>query len=62
MVDDWLCIPFITTGDVLEVGEKLLVAKGGEGGGPSNGFKAQRGHDHTLILDLKLIADIGLVG
>lgn len=49
-------------GEVNEVGEKVLLARGGEGGNASNNFLGQKGQSHTLRLDLKLIADIGLVG
>ena len=49
-------------GEVNEVGDKVLAARGGSGGGPQNGFVAEKGHQHSVNLDLKLIADIGLVG
>lgn len=42
--------------------EKLLLAKGGVGGSPGNGYSAQAGHSFNLSLDLKLIADVGFVG
>jgi GTPase involved in cell partitioning and DNA repair len=49
-------------GEVNEVGDKLLVAAGGAGGGPDNDFIGQEGELVSIQLDLKLIADIGLVG
>lgn len=49
-------------GEVNEPGEKLLICKGGCGGGPDNGFIGQRGQHLPLILDLKLLADVGFVG
>lgn len=49
-------------GEVNSAGEKVVVAKGGRGGDPHNGFQGQKGEAHSIILDLKLVADIGLVG
>ncbi|XP_064634387.1 GTP-binding protein 10-like [Lineus longissimus] len=49
-------------GDMNEVGMKVKVATGGIGGGPENNFAGQRGVSRNITLDLKLIADIGLVG
>ena len=43
-------------------GEKLLIAKGGIGGHPRNGFLGTRGQEYPIKLDLKLVSDIGLVG
>ena len=45
-----------------EEGATCLAARGGEGGSPSNSFIGQKGQSHTVTLDLKLIADVGLVG
>lgn len=45
-----------------EPGETLLVARGGDGGSPSTEFVAGPGQSHMVRLDLKLIADVGLVG
>ncbi|XP_043677503.1 GTP-binding protein 10 homolog isoform X2 [Vespula pensylvanica] len=49
-------------GELNEANLKLLVAKGGLGGCPETGFCGQKGQSRTIILDLKLIADVGLVG
>ncbi|KAL2719031.1 LOW QUALITY PROTEIN: GTP-binding protein 10 isoform X2 [Vespula squamosa] len=49
-------------GELNEADLKLLVAKGGLGGCPETGFCGQKGQSRTIILDLKLIADVGLVG
>ncbi|XP_062601726.1 GTP-binding protein 10-like [Saccostrea cucullata] len=49
-------------GDLDEEGKELVVAKGGSGGNPSNGFEGTKGEAKTVDLNLKLIADIGLVG
>ncbi|GLH12480.1 GTP-binding protein 10 [Gryllus bimaculatus] len=49
-------------GDLNEDQAKILVAKGGPGGSPLTQFTGLRGEAGTIILDLKLIADVGLVG
>src|SRR5215211_7726867 len=60
--------------DMTHVGQKVLLAKGGNGGfgnayfttstnrAPRRANPGQEGQEHTLILRLKLIADAGLVG
>lgn len=45
-----------------EEGATCLAAGGGAGGCSGNSFIGQRGQSQTLTLDLKLIADVGLVG
>jgi GTPase involved in cell partitioning and DNA repair len=45
-----------------EEGQRLVIAKGGEGGGPESEFVGQKGETLSIQIDLKLIADIGLVG
>ncbi len=61
-------------GEILENGEELLVAKGGRGGKGNSYFATathqsprewqpgEEGQERTLELELKLIADVGLVG
>ncbi|OQR74218.1 GTP-binding protein 10-like [Tropilaelaps mercedesae] len=48
--------------DLVQPGEKFLVAAGGAGGTPRNGFMGRKGTDAVIGLFLKLIADIGFVG
>jgi GTPase involved in cell partitioning and DNA repair len=48
--------------DLDKVGTKVMVAQGGQGGGPTNNWFGLKGQFKYLRLDLKLIADIGLVG
>ncbi|XP_045169494.2 GTP-binding protein 10-like isoform X2 [Mercenaria mercenaria] len=49
-------------GDLNEEGQEVIAARGGEAGGPENNFNGKKGEAHSVTLDLKLIADIGLVG
>jgi GTP-binding protein len=61
-------------GDLVEPGQRLVIAKGGRGGRGNARFAnsvrqtpriAERGEpaqEHTLRLELKLIADVGIVG
>ena len=60
--------------DLSQQGQKVLVAKGGKGGlgnvhfatsrnqAPRIATKGEPGKEHRLILDLKLIADVGIIG
>lgn len=41
---------------------KLLVAQGGTGGCERTGFCGVKGESRTIVLDLQLIADVGLIG
>lgn len=62
------------TWEVLNVGERILIAQGGKGGRGNWHFKSpthqtpqeyeegKPGQQRTLFLELKLIADVGLVG
>ncbi len=50
------------TGEINAAGERLLVANGGAGGNHYNGFCGQKDLTKRLTIDLKTIADIGLVG
>lgn len=49
-------------GEINKEGEEILVANGGVGGHPKNGFLGVKGQVRSVKLDLKLIADVGLVG
>lgn len=49
-------------GDLNEPNSELIVARGGEGGNKSNGYCGRKGENKSVKLELKLIADIGLVG
>jgi hypothetical protein len=49
-------------GEVNKEGESLVLAKGGSGGSQENKFLAEKGEIYHIHLDLKLIADVALVG
>lgn len=64
----------VVLGEVIEDGQELVIAKGGRGGrgnksylsnmnrAPRNADPGEAGEEHWLWLDLKLLADVGLVG
>ncbi|XP_054847575.1 GTP-binding protein 10 [Eublepharis macularius] len=49
-------------GELNKTGDRLLVARGGIGGSPVTNFLPTKGQAYSIHLDLKLIADVGLVG
>ncbi|XP_037640112.1 GTP-binding protein 10 [Sebastes umbrosus] len=49
-------------GDLNTEGDRLMVAKGGPGGTIRSAFESSKGQTKHIRLDLKLIADLGLVG
>lgn len=49
-------------GQINQEGDTIIVARGGPGGNAENGFLGHFGQVHHIRLDLKLIADVGLVG
>ncbi|XP_014293902.1 GTP-binding protein 10 homolog [Halyomorpha halys] len=49
-------------GEIDKEGEKVLIARGGIGGCKDNGFCGLKGDSGSVTFDLKLIADVGLVG
>ena len=53
---------FVYEGDINKAGDRVLVARGGDGGMQSNHFVGQKGDALSVTLDLKVISDIGFVG
>lgn len=53
---------YVYLGELNSEGEKLIVAKGGPGGCEQTGYCGLKGERRAIILDLKLIADVGLIG
>lgn len=45
-----------------EEGKTCVVARGGFGGNAYNNYLGMKGQAYSVTLDLKLIADVGLVG
>jgi len=56
------CLVICCEGDVNKVGDKVLIARGGDGGMQSNQYIGQPGDTLCITLDLKVISDIGFVG
>ncbi|KAF0764543.1 GTP-binding protein 10 [Aphis craccivora] len=52
----------VLIGELNEPDSELIVGKGGDGGNKTNGYCGLRGESKSIKLELKLIADIGLVG
>lgn len=52
----------VSTGELNEDGNEMIIAKGGPGGCRETGFSGLKGEELYVRFDLKLIADIGLVG
>jgi serine/threonine-protein kinase OSR1/STK39 len=50
------------SGELNTDGSSLLVANGGAGGSPLTQYNGQSAEPLSIKLDLKLIADVGLVG
>lgn len=48
-------------GELNQPGDTCIVAKGGTGGCSGNNFLGTRGQERVITLDLKLIADVGMV-
>lgn len=57
ITDDRLII-----GEVNNVDEKAILARGGIGGNPSTAFSGARGQKLNVTFELSLIADVGLLG
>ncbi len=63
-----------TTEEIIRIGQRILVAKGGRGGRGNMQFKSsinttprecepgRRGQEYRIRLELKMIADVGLIG
>lgn len=49
-------------GELNSVNQRLVVAKGGSGGCEETGYSGVKGQHHCIRLDLKLLADVALVG
>lgn len=49
-------------GEINSKDTKLMIAKGGIGGCEQTGYCGLKGESRTIILDLQLLADVGLIG
>ena len=52
----------LVIGELNKDDDKLLIASGGKGGSSRNKYTGQQGQGFSVNLDLKLLADIGLIG
>ena len=52
----------VKLGELNAEDDRVVVAKGGVGGRPVTQFNGLKGEELKIVLDLKLIADVGLVG
>lgn len=52
----------MVVGELNTENDSVLVAKGGEGGSSATDYKPTPPEKNWIVLDLKLIGDIGLVG
>ena len=52
----------VVLGELDEENQEIVVAKGGKGGSSVNNYIPEMGQKFSVNLDLKLIADIGLIG
>lgn len=52
----------LVIGEVDNDTDQLLIARGGKGGNSENKWSGQPGQHYSINLDLKLIADIGMIG
>lgn len=53
---------YLFEADLNHPGDRSIVSRGGQGGGPHNNFKHTKGVAQSVRIDLKLLADVGLVG
>ena len=49
-------------GEVNNEMDRIVIARGGKGGSPLNDYTQEKGQTFSVNLDLKLIADVGLIG
>jgi GTPase involved in cell partitioning and DNA repair len=52
----------VVIGEVNTEKDRLVIAVGGKGGSSTNKYVGKTGQSFSVNLDLKLIADIGLIG
>ena len=55
-----MCV--LLPGELNEPDDRVIIAHGAPGASPKNRFAQEKALALTVTLDLKLIADIGLVG